>query len=372
MIDEINDENYIVYILIFTNGKKYVGITTRRCEERKREHLSCSRNENPKYILHKAIKLYGENSFDMIILETTKNVNELKLLEKKYIQLHNTYFENGLGYNMSLGGEGNFGYKFTDEIKLKMSQIRKELIKNNPEILEKWKETMKNYWTVEKKLAMSILKKEYYKNNPDKHHWKSTNRSISKPCENFKRVIEESNLFYIPEMTISDERFFSIDISLPQYKIGIEINGNQHYESNGCLKEYYQKRHDYIVSLGWNLYELHYSLCFNDDVIKSILNNIISNIDDIYEFDYDMYLLDKLNRNKQNVCDCGKNINKQSKKCGSCAIIDSAIKRRKVERPAYESLIVDVEKIGYSATGRKYGVSDNSIRKWIKYYNLIK
>jgi group I intron endonuclease len=166
MIDEINDENYIVYILIFTNGKKYVGITTRSCEERKREHLSCSRNENPKYILHKAIKLYGENSFDMIILETTKNLNELKLLEKKYIQLHNTYFENGLGYNMSLGGEGNFGYKFTDEIKLKMSQIRKELIKNNPEILEKWKEIMKNYWTVEKKLAMSILKKEYYKNNP--------------------------------------------------------------------------------------------------------------------------------------------------------------------------------------------------------------
>ena len=173
-------------------------------------------------------------------------------------------------------------------------------------------------------------------------------------------------------MTISDERFFSIDISLPQYKIGIEINGNQHYESNGCLKEYYQKRHDYIVSLGWNLYELHYSLCFNDDVIKSILNNIISNIDDIYEFDYDMYLLDKLNKNKQNVCECGKKINKQSKRCGSCAIIDSSIKRRKVERPAYESLIVDVEKVGYSATGRKYGVSDNSIRKWIKYYNLMK
>ena len=226
--------------------------------------------------------------------------------------------------------------------------------------------------TDEDRKKMSILKKEYYKNNPDKHHWKSTNRSISKPCENFKRVIEESNLFYIPEMTISDERFFSIDISLPQYKIGIEINGNQHYESNGRLKEYYQKRHDYIVSLGWTLYELHYSLCFNDDVINSILNNIISNIDDIYEFDYDMYLLDKLNKNKQNVCDCGKNINKQSKKCGSCAKIDSAIKRRKVERTAYESLIVDVEKIGYSATGRKYGVSDNSIRKWIKYYNLIK
>lgn len=27
-----------------------------------------------------------------------------------------------------------------------------------------------------------------------------------------------------------------------------------------------------------------------------------------------------------------------------------------------------VLKNGYSSTGRKYGVSDNSIRKWLKYY----
>ncbi len=30
------------------------------------------------------------------------------------------------------------------------------------------------------------------------------------------------------------------------------------------------------------------------------------------------------------------------------------------------TLMEDVEKLGYSATGRKYGVSDNTIRKWIK------
>ena len=29
----------------------------------------------------------------------------------------------------------------------------------------------------------------------------------------------------------------------------------------------------------------------------------------------------------------------------------------------------EVEKLGFSATGRKYGVSDNTIRKWIKNYN---
>jgi transposase-like protein len=42
--------------------------------------------------------------------------------------------------------------------------------------------------------------------------------------------------------------------------------------------------------------------------------------------------------------------------------------RRKVERPPKEELIKLINDIGYSATGRKYGVSDNAIRKWLKYY----
>lgn len=43
-----------------------------------------------------------------------------------------------------------------------------------------------------------------------------------------------------------------------------------------------------------------------------------------------------------------------------------SLKRRKVERPSYHELINEIELNGYSATGRKYGVSDNAIRKWLK------
>jgi hypothetical protein len=32
------------------------------------------------------------------------------------------------------------------------------------------------------------------------------------------------------------------------------------------------------------------------------------------------------------------------------------------------SLRADVERLGYSATGRKYGVSDNAVRKWLVWY----
>jgi hypothetical protein len=42
--------------------------------------------------------------------------------------------------------------------------------------------------------------------------------------------------------------------------------------------------------------------------------------------------------------------------------------RRKVERPSYDQLMVDVGSMSFVAVGRKYGVSDNAVRKWIRWY----
>lgn len=41
---------------------------------------------------------------------------------------------------------------------------------------------------------------------------------------------------------------------------------------------------------------------------------------------------------------------------------------RKVERPPHEVLINDVKELGYVGTGKKYGLTDNAIRKWLKFY----
>lgn len=60
--------------------------------------------------------------------------------------------------------------------------------------------------------------------------------------------------------------------------------------------------------------------------------------------------------------DCKKEIHKESKYCEEC----SYKKSRKVQRPDLETLLKDIKNLGYSATGRKYGVSDNAIRKWVK------
>lgn len=49
-----------------------------------------------------------------------------------------------------------------------------------------------------------------------------------------------------------------------------------------------------------------------------------------------------------------------------------ALEKRKIERPSLEQIQKEVLEFGYSGTGRKYGVSDNAIRKWIKTYEKYK
>ena len=39
-----------------------------------------------------------------------------------------------------------------------------------------------------------------------------------------------------------------------------------------------------------------------------------------------------------------------------------------MERPPYEQLVAEVAAMSWSAVGRKYGVSDNAIRKWVRAY----
>jgi hypothetical protein len=239
------------------------------------------------------------------------------------------------------------------------SIIKRFLIYNDVHIRSK-KEIIKKPHSIEVREKISQKRKEFLKENPDKHPWKNKNKFKSKPCENFKSVLDELGIEYISEHTISDERLFSIDISLPQYRIGIEINGNQHYDSNGLLLRYYQDRHDFLENLGYKIYELHYSLFFDRNNMIELINSIITG-KELFEFDYDEYLRNKLVKKKY-YCSCSNQVHKKGNICKQCC----DIKRRKVERPDLDVLLKDIEELGYSGTGRKYGVSDNAIRKWIK------
>jgi hypothetical protein len=46
----------------------------------------------------------------------------------------------------------------------------------------------------------------------------------------------------------------------------------------------------------------------------------------------------------------------------------ASIEARKVERPPYEQLLREIAETSWSSVGRKYGVSDNAVRKWVRWY----
>lgn len=70
-------------------------------------------------------------------------------------------------------------------------------------------------------------------------------------------------------------------------------------------------------------------------------------------------------------CLCGKKISKNSSQCQDCYHkstlgISKEYCRKVKNRPSKNSLLKDLKTMGFSAVGRKYGVSDNAIRKWLK------
>lgn len=67
---------------------------------------------------------------------------------------------------------------------------------------------------------------------------------------------------------------------------------------------------------------------------------------------------------KQLYCiDCNTKINKRSKRCVECSILTI---RKVKDRPSKEQLLLEIEETNYCVVGRKYGVSDNAVRKWLK------
>ena len=68
---------------------------------------------------------------------------------------------------------------------------------------------------------------------------------------------------------------------------------------------------------------------------------------------------------------CDKEINRYSKsgKCSSCfnKTRNYSTNNRKVkDRPSKEQLIQEIEETNYCVVGRKYGVSGNAVKKWLK------
>lgn len=251
----------------------------------------------------------------------------------------------------------------------------------------------------ETKKKISEIKKKWLKENPDKHPWKKSNKFKSVPCEKAKNYLTEKGISFIEEFSPNvDNTFYSIDIAFPDKMIGVEINGNQHYERNGRLKSYYQKRRNILEGAGWKMYDIHYSLCFSIEKLESIFEKVLAGAEIKNEFDYNTYSKDfglkcdiPLEELKTLVWE--KSLDRIAKQYNlSPWIIKRVCIKNKIELPPRyywnkfstkknicpskcppkEELEELIWKIPTTHVAEKYGVSDKAVEKWCKKLGISK
>lgn len=108
------------------NGKMYIGITSRSPEIRWGNNgLQYTKTKNPYF--YNAIKKYGWDNFEHIILFENMTEQEAKSKEREFILEYHTciYDDIKMGYNMTFGGEGTLGRVASEETKRKMSESKK-------------------------------------------------------------------------------------------------------------------------------------------------------------------------------------------------------------------------------------------------------
>ena len=299
----------------------------------------------------------------MSMKKVRKYIKQIKNIDWDNIQIDS---DNGLSKKQICN---KYGVRYS---LLKYAEENKGLIK-----LKK----VKYIATKETREKISKGVKNYLNTNKDNHVWKKNSKFKSKPCELFKENLKKNNINFVEEYTPLVDRAFSVDVAFPDKKIGIEINGNQHYDSFGNLKPYYQNRHNLIIADGWVLYEYHFSIVFNSELIKKIIHELKNNFN-LSLIDY-TFFIKKINTEKikfrklksynksHDICECGNKKLCVSKKCIECDLKYKK-SRRLHKRPTKKVLAKNILKLGYKGAGAKYGISDNGARKWAKQYGIIK
>jgi len=95
------------------NGKVYIGLTTKTLQHRKSQHLRSARSNSNTHFA-KAIRKWGEDSFEWEVILRCSDYNTLCRMEVMMIGMHEPWQT----YNTSIGGSAPaHGMKHTDKVK---------------------------------------------------------------------------------------------------------------------------------------------------------------------------------------------------------------------------------------------------------------
>lgn len=213
--------NWYVYIHIFPNGKKYIGITCQSLKNRWRDGKGYK--EQP--IMWKAIQKYGWDNIEHKILFENLSKEEAEKKEKELIKEFDTLFYNNKGYNIQEGG------------------LNHQNIINREEVIKLWK-TGENMKYIAEKLKCSPktisyildqngITKEEKKQRQQQASAEATQKSMGKKVNQF-----DLNKNYIATYPSLQEASKA-------------VNANNQYYIKSCCEGKVSKAHGFL----WQYYK---------------------------------------------------------------------------------------------------------------------
>ena len=202
------------------------------------------------------------------------------------------------------------------------------------------------------KKIMSEKRLKWIKENPEKTAWRQSNMSYPEKVflEKIKELKWSEKYLIVLEKSIYP---YFIDFAFENEKVALEIDGSQHLLPERVDSDL--KKDNLLKDNGWR-------------IIRITAKEIISNLDNIIP-EIEKFLESDILYTKVGILKESKKYIKKTKRNFLTKLeLELKFSQRKVKRPSYEVLLEDIKNTNYFQTGKKYNVSDNCIRKWIKMY----